>query len=57
MAEFNRNIRGIVHDFDELPRRNVQKPRVGIVGEILVKFSPLANNHVVELLEAEGAEL
>ena len=56
MAEFNRNIRGIVHDFDELPRRNVQKPKVGIVGEILVKFSPLANNHVVELLEAEGAE-
>ena len=56
MAEFNRNIRVIVHDFDELPRRDVQKPRVGIVGEILVKFSPLANNHVVELLEAEGAE-
>ena len=56
MAEFNRNIRGIIHDFDELPRRDVQKPRVGIVGEILVKFSPLANNHVVELLEDEGAE-
>ena len=56
MAEFNHNIRGIVHDFDELPRRDVQKPKVGIVGEILVKFSPLANNHVVELLEAEGAE-
>ena len=56
MAEFNRNIRGIIHDFDELPRRDIQKPRVGIVGEILVKFSPLANNHVVELLEAEGAE-
>ena len=56
MAEFNRNIRGIIHDFDELPRRDVQKPRVGIVGEILVKFSPLANNRVVELLEAEGAE-
>ena len=56
MAEFNRNIRGIIHDFDELPRRDVQKPRVGIVGEILVKFSPLANNHVVELLEAKGAE-
>ena len=36
MAEFNRNIRGIIHDFDELPRRDVQKPRVGIVGEILV---------------------
>ncbi|MFR8036092.1 acyl-CoA dehydratase activase-related protein [Clostridium fessum] len=56
MAEFNSNIRGIIHDFDDHPRRNVQKPKVGIVGEILVKFSPLANNHVVELLEAEGAE-
>ena len=32
------------------------KPRVGIVGEILVKFAPAANNHLVELLEAEGAE-
>ena len=36
--------------------RTVKKPRVGIVGEILVKFSPLANNHLVELLESEGAE-
>ena len=33
-----------------------RKPRVGIVGEILVKFSPTANNHIVELLESEGAE-
>ncbi|MCR4861532.1 MAG: 2-hydroxyglutaryl-CoA dehydratase, partial [Ruminococcus sp.] len=56
MADFKKNIRGIIHDFDELPRRNVVKPKVGIVGEILVKFSPLANNHVVELLEREGAE-
>ncbi len=56
MAEFNRNICGIIREFDELPRRDVVKPRVGIVGEILVKFSPLANNHVVELLESEGAE-
>ncbi len=56
MQEFNRNIRGIIKDFDELPRKNVVKPRVGIVGEILVKFSPLANNHVVDLLESEGAE-
>lgn len=56
MIEFGRNIRGIVRDFDNLPRLNVRKPKVGIVGEILVKFSPLANNHIVELLEAEGAE-
>ena len=34
----------------------IKKPRVGIVGEILVKFLPAANNHLVELLEAEGAE-
>ena len=56
MGEFNRNIRGIIKEFDELPRKNIQKPKVGIVGEILVKFSPLANNHVVDLLESEGAE-
>ncbi len=56
MLEFNRNVRGIIRDFDRLPILEVKKPRVGIVGEILVKFSPLANNHIVELLEAEGAE-
>ena len=57
MMEFSRNISGIVRDFDELPRiSGLQKPKVGIVGEILVKFSPLANNHIVELLESEGAE-
>lgn len=56
MMEFNRNVRGIIRDFDALPRIDVQKPKVGIVGEILVKFSPLANNHIVELLESEGAE-
>ena len=48
---------GIVSAFDELPiYEDVQKPRVGIVGEILVKYMPLANNHLVELLEKEGAE-
>ncbi|MCI8659650.1 MAG: 2-hydroxyacyl-CoA dehydratase [Lachnospiraceae bacterium] len=56
MIDFGRNIRGIIREFDSLPRLNVEKPRVGIVGEILVKFSPLANNHIVELLESEGAE-
>ncbi len=56
MMQFGRNIRGIVRDFDLLPRVDTRKPKVGIVGEILVKFSPLANNHIVELLESEGAE-
>ncbi|MBU5333948.1 2-hydroxyacyl-CoA dehydratase [Anaerocolumna aminovalerica] len=55
-SEFKRNIRGIVQDFDTLPLKDIKKPRVGIVGEILVKFSPAANNYLVELLEAEGAE-
>ncbi len=48
--------RQIVKEFDELPRKRVRKPRVGIVGEILVKFHPEANNHLAELLESEGAE-
>ena len=49
--------RGIVEAFDALPiDESVRKPRVGVVGEILVKYMPLANNHLVELLEKEGAE-
>ena len=48
---------GIVEDFDSLPiDEKIRRPRVGVVGEILVKYMPLANNHVVELLEREGAE-
>jgi predicted nucleotide-binding protein (sugar kinase/HSP70/actin superfamily) len=47
----------IVEAFDTLPiREDLKKPRVGVVGEILVKYMPLANNHIVDLLEAEGAE-
>ena len=49
--------RGIVEDFDNLPLiEGLKKPRVGVVGEILVKYMPLANNHLVDLLEKEGAE-
>ena len=55
-STFKKNIRGIVRDFDNLPITEERKPRVGIVGEILVKFLPSANNHLVDLLEAEGAE-
>jgi len=48
----------IVREFDNLPiDESLKKPRVGIVGEILVKYMPLANNHIVELLEKEGAEV
>ncbi len=56
-TEYKRNLRGIIREFDQLPLdETVKKPRVGIVGEILVKFLPSANNYLVELLEAEGAE-
>jgi predicted nucleotide-binding protein (sugar kinase/HSP70/actin superfamily) len=54
---FRHNIKGIIRDFDALPLdETIKKPRVGIVGEIMVKFSPSANNYLVDLLEAEGAE-
>lgn len=50
--------RGIVNAFDSFPiDETIRKPRVGIVDEILVKYMPLANNHLVELLEREGAEV
>ncbi len=49
--------KGIVEEFDKLPIDDeLCKPKVGIVGEILVKYMPLANNHLVDLLEQEGAE-
>ena len=55
--QYKRICREIVEDFDHLPiHENLRKPRVGVVGEILVKYMPLANNHLVELLEKEGAE-
>lgn len=54
--KFKKMCRQIISDFDSLPVTDVKKPRVGIVGEILVKFLPEANNHLAELLEHEGAE-
>ncbi|MVX65992.1 2-hydroxyglutaryl-CoA dehydratase [Clostridium chromiireducens] len=54
--EFNNNIKEIIKDFDTLPLLNINKPRVGVVGEILVKFHPTANNDIVGILENEGAE-
>lgn len=56
ISSYRANIRGIVNDFDRLPLKDIKKPRVGLVGEILVKFHPTANNFVVDLIEKEGAE-
>lgn len=55
-SEFKKNVAEIVEDFDTVPLRQVSKPKVGLVGEILVKYSPIANNNIVRLLEREGAE-
>lgn len=54
--EFKENIFNIVKDFDSLEIHDTVKPKVGVVGEILVKFHPTANNNIVDILEKEGAE-
>ena len=56
LAQFGKICTKMVEEFDALPITDIKKPRVGIVGEILVKYSPTANNHLAELLEQEGAE-
>ncbi|QOV18314.1 2-hydroxyacyl-CoA dehydratase [Blautia liquoris] len=55
-TKYQQICRTIIRDFDNLPITDEVKPKVGIVGEILVKFLPAANNHLAELLEKEGAE-
>ncbi len=56
IGTFKQNLRDIVKEFDDLELLDIVKPRVGVVGEILVKYHPLANNDIVGLLEREGAE-
>lgn len=51
-----RNYRAILEDFAKLERSRVKKIRVGIVGEIYVKYSPLANNDLEKFLLSEGCE-
>jgi len=50
------NISGMVADFDKIERLDIEKPKVGVVGEILVKYHPNANNNIVDTIEAEGGE-
>lgn len=54
---FRKNIRDIIRDFDNIELLNIDKPKVAIVGEILVKYHPTANNNLVQLLEEEGSEV
>ena len=56
IGKYHRLLKHIIKDFDNLELLPVKKPRVGVVGEILVKFHPTANNNLVDTIEAEGAE-
>lgn len=56
LIQFKKIIKAIIAEFDKLPLTEVAKPKVGIVGEILVKFHPNANNNIVDVIEAEGGE-
>ncbi len=51
------NYKKIVEDFNKIPRKEVKKVRVGVVGEIFVKYSPLGNNNLEDFLVSEGAEV
>jgi predicted CoA-substrate-specific enzyme activase len=54
---FRKTVKAIIKDFDNITIKKIKKPRVGVVGEVLVKFHPIANNNLVSLLEKEGAEV
>lgn len=55
--QYKKNIASIIKDFDRLPLSDVpRRPRIGIVGEIYVKFSPIASNDIVHAIEANGGE-
>lgn len=53
---FKKNIKSIIYEFDNLETLDIKKPKVGLVGEILVKFHPIANNNLVDIIEEEGGE-
>jgi len=55
--KYNRLVKNIVREFDELPLLPQRKPRIGVVGEILVKFHPTANNDIFSTIEREGADV
>ena len=52
-----RNIAMILMDFARIPRRDEKRLKVGVVGEIYVKYSPLGNNNLEAFLLGEGAEV
>ncbi len=57
LVEFNKNVKTIINDFNNIEIKHTKKPKVGIVGEILIKYHTFGNDHLVEKLEKEGAEV
>lgn len=56
--QFKQSIYDMVEDFEKIPLdTKLKKPRVGIVGEVLIKYHPFGNNFVANVLEQEGAEV
>lgn len=56
--QFKQSIYDMVNDFEKIPLdTSIQKPKVGVVGEILIKYHPFGNNFVIDVLEKEGAEV
>lgn len=53
---YQKTITELIADFQRIEVHKEIKPRVGIVGEILVKFHPYANNQLIEIIEEEGGE-
>ena len=57
MVDFKKNARKIIKDMEDIPVTDEEKIRVGIVGEIYIKYAPLGNNCLEEFLNSEGAEV
>ena len=57
MNEFKKNTKAIIADFQNIKIKKKKLPKVGIVGEILIKYHTFGNDHLVEKLENEGAEV
>ncbi len=56
--EFKKTIFDMVDSFEKIELdMSKEKPKVGIVGEVLIKYHPFGNNYVADLLEKEGAEV
>ena len=58
VKEFNQSLYDMVNDFEKIELdTSIEKPKVGIVGEILIKYHPFGNNYCNDLLDKEGAEV